>query len=133
MPMRILIILKQRSLILMNKNQIIRSYLLVHFGWTIIIAILCLLSGQSDFILSYLVGSLLMATNFLLLYWLWRILLFKKVIALALILIVFKYAILGFLIYKTLTSAWNNPLAFSLGLLTLVPAIVSLIFVKKTK
>lgn len=117
----------------MNKNQIIKSYLLAHMGWTLIILVICLISGQNNFVLSYLVGSLLMVTNFLLLYWLWRILLFKKVIALALVLIVFKYAILGFLIYKTLTSAWNNPLAFSLGLLTLVPAVVSLIFVKKSK
>lgn len=117
----------------MNKKQIIKSYLVIHLGWTLLVVFLCLISEQKKFILSYLVGSLLMLTNFLLLYWLWRVLLFKKVIALALILIVFKYAILGFLIYKTLTASWNNPLAFSLGLLTLVPAIVSLIFVKKSE
>lgn len=115
----------------MNKEHILKKYIIVHLIWTSLTGLVCLIYNQESFLLSYTAGSLLMLMNFFLLYWLWRVFLFKKVIALALILIVFKYALIGFFVYKILTSSWNNPLAFSIGLLTLVPAVVSLIFIKK--
>lgn len=115
----------------MIKHRTLLLYFLSQFILTVIVVLTCLFYKQDGLIDSYLWGSGLISINFFLLYWLWQIILFKKFIALALILIVFKYALLGLFIFKILNETWINPLAFSMGLLTLVPSLASLIFYKK--
>lgn len=55
----------------------------------------------------------------------------KKLIALSATIIVFKYAILGFLLYKLLTMPWLDRIWFSLGLGSLI--VSSLLYVTFAK
>lgn len=56
-----------------------------------------------------------MIANVALLAFVWSRLLKKKLIALGLLIIVTKYALLGVVLYKTFDIAWVEPLFFALG------------------
>jgi|GEM_PF-1192912 len=76
--------------------------------------------------LSYAMGVFIVLFNVGTLYFVWSRFLRKKFIALALGIIVFKYAILGLIIYRLLHTDWLNPIWFSVGLSSLM--VGSLIF-----
>ncbi|MFS4458936.1 hypothetical protein [Bdellovibrio sp. HCB2-146] len=65
--------------------------------------------------LSYAAGSGLIFLTFVLLAWGWSLIFSKKMIALAIGIIVFKYAILGIIIYTLVKLSWFTPLWFALG------------------
>lgn len=75
---------------------------------------------------SYATGVLVVLFNVATLYFVWSRILRKKFIALALGIIVFKYAILGLIIYRLLHTEWLSAIWFSVGLSTLM--LGSLIF-----
>jgi hypothetical protein len=64
---------------------------------------------------SYAVGSGLILLSFILLAWGWGLIFSKKMIALAMGIIVFKYAILGIIIYTLVRLSWFVPLWFAMG------------------
>jgi len=70
--------------------------------------------------LSYGVGALFVLGNSALSSWLWGRLLQKKLVAVGLVIIVFKYAILGAILYRILQQESISPLWFSLGIANLV-------------
>lgn len=70
--------------------------------------------------LSLLLGVGTILLNFLLLAWGWSLIFKKKLIALAVGIIVFKYAILGIIIYRIVNEPWFQPLWFSLGIASFV-------------
>lgn len=72
--------------------------------------------------LSFLIGLSVMSFNLWLMHLSWDWVLNKKLVALGLPAIVVKYALLGFLLYQSLTLPWLNFLFFSLGMS--VPVVV---------
>ena len=79
---------------------------------------------QNKDALSYFVGALLVFLNLALSAWLWALILKKKLIALSVLIIVFKYSIFGSIIYFLLKSDWLNAILFLVGLSTLVPSVI---------
>ena len=71
---------------------------------------------------SYAVGTTLSLANVALLAVLWGRLLQKKLVALSLFIIVFKYAILGAILYQLLKTSWLSPAWFCVGLGTVMLA-----------
>lgn len=69
---------------------------------------------------SFTMGCGLVLFNVLSLAWAWSRLFQKKLIALAALIIVFKYAILGTIIYKLLSLSWVDKLWLCAGLSSLV-------------
>ncbi|QDK36101.1 hypothetical protein [Bdellovibrio sp. NC01] len=79
---------------------------------------------------SYLAGSGLLSLSFLLLGWGWGLIFQKKLIALAVSIIVFKYAILGIIIFNIVKKPWFNPLWFAMGIASFViSAIIYAVYV----
>ena len=72
-----------------------------------------------------------MGINVALMVFCWSLIFRKKFIALSIGVIVFKYAILGVMIYFAILKGWVSPLAFSLGIGMVVPA--ALIFAMTSK
>lgn len=76
---------------------------------------------------SFAAGSALIFINLALLWLAWKLIFSKKLIALAALIIVSKYAIFGFFIYKLLQKDWFNTIFFVLGISSI--AISALIYV----
>lgn len=91
------------------------------------------LFGTMHQTLSGLAGVALMAGNLYLLLWSWERIFLKKSIALAVSVIVFKYAILGAIIYIAMVRGQMDPIGFTIGLSTVVPAMVFFAFKNKEK
>lgn len=70
--------------------------------------------------LSFVTGSLIILLSFVLLGIGYGMIFQKKLIALAIGIIVFKYAILGIIIFTLVKLSWFNPLWFSLGVASFV-------------
>lgn len=64
---------------------------------------------------SYLIGGLIVMANFVLLGLGWSLVFRKKLIALSVLIIVFKYAILGVIIYHFVKQSWLQPFWFAAG------------------
>jgi len=73
-------------------------------------------------IISFLCGFSVMTVNIGLMVLCWHLILRKKFIALSVGVIVFKYAILGMMVYYAIHKDWVTPLAFSLGIGMVIPA-----------
>lgn len=71
---------------------------------------------------SFGLGALVILVNVALMAWAWNRILRKKLVALALSLIVFKYAILGAILYQILKTPWVSALWFCAGIGTLMLA-----------
>lgn len=69
---------------------------------------------------SFAAGGLVIALSFFLLGIGWKLIFEKKLIALAIGIIVFKYAILGIIIFKLTKLSWFNTLWFALGVASFV-------------
>lgn len=73
---------------------------------------------------SFLIGAGLILLNFLLLGLAWKLIFAQKFVALSIGVIVFKYAILGIIIFKLVKNPWVSLLWFSMGVATfMIPAI----------
>lgn len=85
------------------------------------IVVTTLLSGLLFFLsaphhsYSFLAGALTIFMSVFLLGLSWKLIFQKKLIALAVAIIVFKYAILGIIIFKLMKLPWFEPLWFALG------------------
>lgn len=73
---------------------------------------------------SYFTGSFLLYFNTLVLTFAWSLITKKKLVALPVMLIVIKYAILGVIIYQILNQEWLSYLEFFLGLGSLILTVV---------
>jgi hypothetical protein len=83
--------------------------------------------------LSFLFGGLLMSLNLLVLTWSWGSIFLKKSIALSSTAIVFKYTILGILIYWASRRGWIEVVGFAAGLSLILPAVVAHLGIQKIK
>lgn len=85
---------------------------------------------NTDFAASFMVGGLIMLLNLAGLAFLWRLIFSKKSIALAAFVIIFKYVILGMILWGLLSVNWLKPVGFIAGLASLVFAIVTATILK---
>ena len=99
---------------------------LIQFSMTLL-GYLLLLSYSTRVAISFASGGALIGINFLILGFAWSLVFQKKLIALAVPLIIFKYAILGLIIYQVVQSSSIDLLWFCLGIGSFV--ISALIFV----
>ena len=84
-----------------------------------------------DQALSCVIGSLMMLANLLSFYFSWRLVFLKKSVALTVLIIVFKYLILGLVLMSLTKITWLQPQGFVAGLATLVFAILSMTVTKR--
>jgi len=79
---------------------------------------------------SCLMGGFLMLFNLLGIALLWHLVFSKKSIALAVFVIIFKYLILGVVLWNLAAVGWMKPLGLVLGLASLVFAILTATLMK---
>ena len=99
------------------------------FGF--LISAFCYFRYGFEFSLSCLFGMGIMLINLLGLWILWRLIFSKKSIALVLLVIIFKYLILGLILWNLNQIQWMRPLGFILGLSSLVFGILTTLVIKK--
>ena len=110
-------------------RKIIKSHLI---GAILFISI-CAFVGTERQILSTALGVAVIGLSLISLVWAWERIFLKKSIALAVSVIVFKYAILGTVIYIALNSQHVDELWFMIGLLSALPAVVAFGFFASAK
>ncbi|AHZ85669.1 hypothetical protein AB1A81_00040 [Bdellovibrio bacteriovorus] len=69
---------------------------------------------------SFISGALVILVSFFLMGWAWGLIFSKKLVALAIGIIVFKYAILGIIIFKLVDQTWFDTLWFALGVASFI-------------
>jgi hypothetical protein len=89
---------------------------LIQFFITAMAAGALLAAGSTHSAISFAIGGVLVGLNFLILGFAWSLIFQKKLIALAVPLIVFKYAILGLIIYQLTKATSVDLLWFSMGI-----------------
>lgn len=97
-----------------------KLFLLLQFLLCILGGGLIYLFNGSDGAASYLSGSFLIFLNVVSLATAWSLISRKKLVAVSVSIIVFKYAILGVIIYRLLKMPWLNPVWMSVGLSSLM-------------
>jgi hypothetical protein len=110
------------------KDTLIAQTLLVAIG-TVISA---LIFGR-DSAVSYALGSSIILLNFRVIGWSWEKVIKKKSVAIAFVVIVFKYAILAGIIYGVSLIPGLKTLFFAVGLMTVVPAALLVALITKHK
>lgn len=90
---------------------------MLSLGW-----ILLIFNGPQHGATSFAVGSLIVTGNFILLGSGWKLVFRKKLIALSVLIIVFKYAILGVIIYHFVKQSWMQPFWFAAGVASMMGA-----------
>lgn len=103
-------------------------YLLIHLSLVLFPFALLLLTLGNSSALSYLFGGLLTLANTLTLFTTISLIIKKKLVALNVLIIVFKYAILAGFIYYVVNLSWLSIVWLSVGVSSLLPAVVILAF-----
>ena len=100
-------------------NQM-KLFFIIQAAVTVLGAIILAEGRNAESAASFAIGSGIVLFNVLSLAFVFSRLIQKKLIALSLSIIVFKYAILGIIIYKLLSLAWIDRLWLCVGLASLV-------------
>lgn len=110
-----------------------KLFLLIQLLFTVIGGLLLMQFRDGGAAASFAVGSTLILLNVAILGFVWFYVIQKKLIALSLTIIVFKYAILGVIIYKLLSYEWLSEswLCVGLGSLVLTTLIFGILSPKK--
>lgn len=103
------------------------------FIFSVLFATLCYFLIGPNSALSSVVGSAVMLVNLFGIWFAWKLVFLKKSIALAVVIIVIKYVILGLFLWNFAKYKWLQPVGFIIGLSTLLFGLVSSIFLKKDK
>lgn len=94
----------------------------------LVLTVILILFGQTrafiGFNKSVLIGSAISIGNLLGLYFIWKLIFSKKNVALAALAIIFKYVVLGLILWKMASIQELNPIGLVLGLGTLVVAVL---------
>lgn len=100
------------------------------FFYSIFAGLASLHYASDGFALSVLLGGAAILVNIAGLSYSWRLIFLKKSIALAVLVIIFKYLLLGLVLWSLAEVKWLSPLGFCLGLGSLVFAVLSALFIK---
>jgi hypothetical protein len=91
---------------------------------TLLLVVFAYNYGSVGFGKSVLIGSAISLGNLLGLYFIWSLIFSKKNVALAAFAIIFKYVVLGLILWKMASIQELNPIGLVLGLGTLVVAVL---------
>lgn len=100
------------------------------FIFTLIIASVLYFTLGNEVAYSCLFGGGIMLANLFGIYLLWFLVFSKKSIALAVFVIIFKYLILGAVLWNLTSIPWMRPIGLLLGFSTLLIAILSATLMK---
>lgn len=99
--------------------------------FSLLLSVYFLLTADQEAALSCAIGGAVIVVNFLGIVYVWRLIFFKKSIALAVWVIIFKYVILGLILWSLSRYKWIQSIGLVYGLLCLLVAIlISTIFKK---
>jgi hypothetical protein len=101
------------------------------FAASIILSIILFFTTGFETAISCLFGGTVMVVNLFGLSFLWKLIFSKKSIALAVLVIIFKYLILGLILWNLNQIQWIRPLGFVLGLGSLMIGVVTTALLKK--
>ena len=99
-------------------------------AYTLVGGIIFLYKFSAEMAISFVIGGLTMLINMAGLVWFWRLVIYKKSIALVVIIIIFKYLILGIILWSLASIKWLSPVAFVSGLAALLFAIIFALIIK---
>ena len=104
------------------------------FVTAVIFSIILYFASSFEAAISCLFGGTVMVVNLFGLWFLWKLIFSKKSIALAVLVIIFKYLILGLILWNLNQIQWIRPLGFVLGLGSLMIGVVcAALFREKAK
>lgn len=101
------------------------------FIFSILLAAVLYYVSSSEMAWSCLFGAAVMLLNLLGLWILWKFIFSKKSIALAVLVIIFKYLILGLILWNLNQIQWMRPIGFISGLSSLMFGVVCAALLKK--
>lgn len=104
---------------------------IITFTATLVISVACFFWLNLESAFSAMMGGSLMTFNLLGLWLLWRLIFLKKSIALVVLIIIFKYLILGLILLNLNQLLWMRPKGFILGLSSLIFGIIGVVIFKK--
>lgn len=108
----------------MLKQIIIGHLLLIIFG-----AIPWFLFGDAwQNALSWIIGGAVVNANLMAISWAWKQIMEKKLVALAVSLIVFKYAFIAGVLYVFVSQTWFRGLAFGAGVASFIVVLAGMTF-----
>jgi hypothetical protein len=94
----------------------------------LVLTVLLVIYGQTFVLVGFnkgvLIGSAISIGNLLGLYFIWKLIFSKKNVALAALAIIFKYVVLGLILWKMASIQELNPIGLVLGLGILVVAVL---------
>lgn len=90
------------------------------FLYTALATAVALSFQTTGFAVSVALGGGTMGVNVLALSLMWRLIFSKKSIALAVLVIIFKYLILALILWSLASIKWLSPIGFSIGLAALL-------------
>ncbi|MFZ3230099.1 MAG: hypothetical protein WA160_07835 [Pseudobdellovibrio sp.] len=93
--------------------------------YTLLGSIVLMLFADRETAISCAIGGFIMLINLIGIYLLWQVVFTKKSIALAVVIIILKYLILGFVLWYLAQVSYIRPIGLVVGLSTLVLAILS--------
>lgn len=99
--------------------------------FSLVLCLMFLLTTGPEMAISCALGAAIIIINFLGIVFLWRLIFFKKSIALAVWVIIFKYGILGLILWSLSHYQWMQPIGLAYGLMCWLVAIVTSIGLKK--
>lgn len=102
------------------------------FIYTILATAVGFLWMDQSFALSVLIGGVTMLINIFGLAFFWRLVFSKKSIALAVLIIIFKYLILAAVLWSFTSMRWLSPIGFCVGLASLIFALIVSMILKNT-
>ena len=108
----------------------IKNISIITLVYTLIASGLSYYYLSGSFALSVFVGGTMMLLNLEAISFFWNLIFYKKSIALAVFVIIFKYVILGIILLGLSTSGWLNAIGFLIGLTSLVFSILAAMLVK---
>ena len=101
------------------------------FLYTVALAAAGFIYAGQDFAVSILLGGVAILINIAGLSYSWRLIFLKKSIALAVLVIIFKYLLLGIVLWSLAETKWLSPVGFCIGLGSLVFAVLTAVLIKK--
>lgn len=109
----------------------IKCSAIISLVFSILIALGLYFKFGPEMAFSCLFGGVIILLNLLGLWIVWKFIFSKKSIALAVLVIIFKYVILGLILWNLNQIQWMRPLGFILGLSSLMFGVVCAALFKK--
>lgn len=101
------------------------------FAYTITATLISYFLISNEYAIGVFVGGITMLVNLGGLAAFWKLIFSKKLIALAMLIIIFKYLILAVVLWALYTYKWLNPVGFFIGLASLLFGVFMLLIVKQ--